>query len=154
MPNDITIALIGAAASVACAFIARQTESSKAARQGKSRHPAMAFFTALAVGLSITALFFAYSATKTGAPADIAPGKVFQNSSRRPYFLTLFCNATRQSKDMTAEIGNVPQSLKLIASESGGDRMSASVVVPPGFYYRVDATQVPGLGCSFKQWPL
>lgn len=156
MPNEIVVAVIGFAGTVLAALIGRRREVARANRAEKPRatRPALVFFTVLSTGLAITAFLFAYAATNADPPRDVKAGEVYHNETRRAYFVTLFCNATLEPKDLEAKLGQAPETLSLVASESGGDRMSVSVVVPPGWFYRIDVTEVGGLGCNFKQWSL
>ena len=162
MPTEITVALITFAGTLITALLSRNREAARSKRD-KTRVPAarptLVFFAVLATGLAITSFVFAYAATtyalsKDTTPQEVMRGETLQNKTRRSFFVSLMCNATAQSKDMDARLGKSPDSLTLAASESGGDRMSAAVVVPPGWYYRIDVTQVPGLGCRFERWPI
>jgi hypothetical protein len=162
MPKEVLVALIGSMGSIIAAIVARRGESSRSRRSavGGSAHarsqparPALVFFVALSTGLSITALFFAYTVTSR-EQVEVKEGETLQNQSRRLYFLTLFCNSTIEIKDMSVKLGESEQSMALVASVSGGQRMSASAVVPPGWFYRIDVTKVSGLGCSFRRWRL
>jgi hypothetical protein len=163
MPNEISVALIGASASIVCALIARtgavqRGKKATASTKAIGGHPAMVFFVVLGVGLSLTALFFAYVATGGGPPSEVTAAQLLHNTSRRPYFLTLSCNSTLAKKTLTARMANTEKGLAedsaLVVSESGDERLASSAVVPSGFFYRVDVTQVPGLGCKLRQWPL
>jgi hypothetical protein len=91
---------------------------------------------------------------KALAPVEIVENQVQKNDTIRPAFVTLFCNATTQGKQMEVFLGSSPNSLRLVSSESGGDRMAASAIVPPGWYYQVKSERVPGMGCAFLQWNL
>jgi hypothetical protein len=158
MPNEVLVAIIGSVGTILAAFIGRSREAARAKRADKSRspgaRPVLIFFTVLSTGLAITALLFAYTATSKEPPQDLEAGKIYENKTRRAYFVTLFCNATRDPKDLEVRLGQTTDSLSMVASESGGDRMSVSVVIPPGWFYRVDVNEVPGLGCNFKKWSL
>lgn len=85
---------------------------------------------------------------------EIPEEKVQKNEFPGPIFVTLYCNATNQDKDIEASVGPTENSLKLVASESGGDRLSASVIVPLGWSYKVSVTKVPNLRCTFLGWQL
>jgi len=67
-----------------------------------------------------------------------------------------FCNATEQGKEIAVFVdsSNDASKMRLVASESGTDRLTVTCVVPPNFYYRVTYTQVPGGGCDVTAWKL
>lgn len=158
MSTEIAVALIGLAGSVLTALISSRREVARSSKpskpQARAGRPGLVFASVLGVGLALTAIFFAYVTTKREEPQEVSRGTVHQNTSGRAAFVTLFCNSTVATKDMEAKVGSSPDALQLVASESGRDRMSASVVVPAGWYYQVNVNEVPGLGCNFQRWPL
>jgi len=153
MPTEVSVALVGASATIISAILGA-LPAARRKRLGSAGHPLMAFFTILALGLAITALVFAYTATGGGSPSEVERTKDLHNTSRRAYFITMTCNSTgSREKQIELKIGDSPNHLELIVSATGGDRIAASGLVPAGSYYRIDALGATE-GCKFKQWPL
>jgi hypothetical protein len=71
-----------------------------------------------------------------------------------PYRLLVLggCNATVQPKVIEAWVGESPQTLAVVASVSGTDRLNVTFLVPPNWYYRITYPAVEGIGSSFSGW--
>src|SRR4051812_6944652 len=70
-----------------------------------------------------------------GVPVAINSAPI-QNDSGYRLLIIGFCNATRESKQIEALIGQSEDKMKLVASESGTDRLTITCVVPRSWFYR------------------
>ncbi len=90
-------------------------------------------------------------------PETLVVGDILQNLTSRPIIVTMGCNATGdQAKEVSGYASPSKDSgldgNSFQVSVTGGDRLSATYVVPPGWYYKVAHT---GAGsCNFKSWPI
>jgi hypothetical protein len=73
-----------------------------------------------------------------------------QNTSAEPIVVTAICNATGTEKALEGWVG--PQTASgLIASLSGTDRQTITVVVPPQWFYKVSVVVPSGGTCTARR---
>lgn len=80
-----------------------------------------------------------------------------KNPLDRPIFIAGRCNATNDSKQIDGFISESPDfnnSGRLVASETGIDKLSIAFIVPPKWFYKVKNTTVANLSCEYVGWSL
>ncbi len=88
-----------------------------------------------------------------GIPVAIN-SRPIKNDTGYRLLLIGFCNATADSKEVEVWIGSAEDQMRLVASESGTDRLTVTCVVPSQWYYRVSYRQVPQGGCDVTAWKI
>lgn len=84
----------------------------------------------------------------------VSLNRVQQNSGSRPIFIVCTCNAAPQKRVIEIRVGNTSQNTRTIASDSGvGERICASAVVPPGWFYYIKEVENNTL-CDVSGWKL
>jgi hypothetical protein len=88
---------------------------------------------------------FSLCAANTGYPVALNIPLVNTDPSQKPIVIVAMCYATTYNKDLDGWVGqNNPATVQdIVASESGGDRMSITIVVPFKWSYQVLATVQP-----------
>ena len=122
----------------------------------------VALITALA---TVGVAYFQYVLPQTKSQAKVAATNAVaaveipvavnnptQNETDRPLFLVWFCGAAHEEREIEALIGDTPENLQLVSSTVGSSRISFSVIVPSGWYYRVRETS--GRPCQFRGWKI
>jgi len=81
-------------------------------------------------------------------------GEVNHNKSDRPLILVSSCNSIGTNRVRTIEVstGKDSHALTMETSASGGDRISVTTVVPPGWYYKIDVQLQTSEGCLGTGW--
>lgn len=84
--------------------------------------------------------------------APVAVGKTTKNTDRQPLLIIGFCGAATEYQELEGKIGHTTDSLELVTSSGGTNRMNFTMAVPPGWYYNVRETN--GKQCQFRGWKL
>src|SRR3982074_1456546 len=75
------------------------------------------------------------------APASpLALNALVQNTSGAPMAVIGFCNATATAADLEGYVGKKKATVDLVASESGTDRKSITLIVPATWWFKVPNT--------------
>ena len=89
----------------------------------------------------------------------LALDALIKNTDAKPIAVIGFCNATATPADLEGWVGKKKPSenyqLELVASESGTGRKSITLIIPPGWFYKVLLTGGPAnSACKVTGWPL
>ena len=74
-----------------------------------------------------------------------------QNTTAKTKIVIASCNATAGAKDLEGWVGQTSAST-IVASLSGVDRQSITIVVPPTWFFKISVVIPPSGTCSATSW--